>query len=279
MSKIVQKKIDISVKIKTAFVKVRTNQISISFTKPIFYMNLQQINEAKSVSVIWRRNKKELESKSGVIDPNTHETKIDDIFKMKTALDFDLDEHKFQPKMSILELVFSETKQAIGHAEFDLGQYTNKMRDSTVKTILDLRSDKFPGCQIYIYVFIQLLDSLPEKATAGTMYQKSGTLLNPRSSIMPSQDDTVATIEEFDPNANAFDKQKKILLSEKQTLEAQQIKYEQENERLQFKLDQANGDQMQDFQKLLQQKYGTKSNIKKKIEKYSKQESIIIKVL
>jgi len=75
MSKIVQKKIDISVKIKTAFVK--------------------QIDEAKSVSVIWRRNKKELESKSGVIDPNTHETKIDDIFKMKTALDFDLDEHKF----------------------------------------------------------------------------------------------------------------------------------------------------------------------------------------
>ena len=240
-------------------------------------MNLQQIDEAKSVSVIWRRNKKELESKSGVIDPNTHETKIDDIFKMKTALDFDLDEHKFQPKMSILELVFSETKQAIGHAEFDLGQYTNKMRDSTVKTILDLRSDKFPGCQIYIYVFIQLLDPLPE---AKPMYEKIGTQLNPRQSmIMPSQDDTVATIEEFDPNANAFDKQKKILLNEKQTLEAQQIKFEQENERLQFKLDQAKGDQMKDFQKLLQQKYGTKSNIKKKIEKYSKQESIIIKVL
>jgi len=39
--------------------------------------------------------------------------------------------------------------------------------------------------------------------------------------FMPSQDDTVATIEEFDPNANAFDKQKKILLNEKQTLEAQ----------------------------------------------------------
>ena len=198
-------------------------------------MNLQQIDEAKSVSVIWRRNKKELESKSGVIDPNTHETKIDDIFKMKTALDFDLDEHKFQPKMSILELVFSETKQAIGHAEFDLGQYTNKMRDSTVKTILDLRSDKFPGCQIYIYVFIQLLDPLPE---AKPMYDKIGTQLNPRQSMfMPSQDDTVATIEEFDPNANAFDKQKKILLNEKQTLEAQQIKFEQENERLQFKLD------------------------------------------
>jgi|TARA_B110000305_G_C19342832_1_gene590063 hypothetical protein len=96
---------------------------------------------------------------------------------MKTALDFDLDEHKFLPKMSILELVFSETKQAIGHAEFDLGQYTNKMRDSTVKTILDLRSDKFPGCQIYIYVFINLLDALPDKATP---YDKMGTMRDPR---------------------------------------------------------------------------------------------------
>ena len=47
--------------------------------------------------------------------------------------------------MSILELVFSETKQPIGFAEFDLGAYTNKIRDSTVKTILDLKSDTFPG--------------------------------------------------------------------------------------------------------------------------------------
>jgi hypothetical protein len=56
--------------------------------------------------------------------------------------------------MSILELVFSETKQPIGFAEFDLGAYTNKIRDSTVKTILDLKSDTFPGAQIYIYVNI-----------------------------------------------------------------------------------------------------------------------------
>jgi hypothetical protein len=84
---------------------------------------------------------------------------------MKTSLEFDINEYKFESKMSILELVFSETKQAIGHAEFDLGSYTNKIRDTTVKTILDLKSEKFPGAQIYIYVNIQLLDPLPEKTS------------------------------------------------------------------------------------------------------------------
>lgn len=49
-----------------------------------------------------------------------------------------------------------------------MGAYTNKIRDSTVKTILDLKSDTFPGAQIYIYVNIQLLDPLPEKKTANT---------------------------------------------------------------------------------------------------------------
>jgi len=87
---IVQKKIDISLKIKSAFVN--------------------QINEAKSVSVIWRRGQRELDSKPGLIDPATHNAKIDDIFKMKTSLDFDMNEFKFESKMSILELVFSETK-------------------------------------------------------------------------------------------------------------------------------------------------------------------------
>ena len=66
---VTQKKIDLSLKVKTVFV--------------------QQINEPKSVSVIWRRGKRELESKAGVIDINTHDAKIDDIFKMKTSLDFD----------------------------------------------------------------------------------------------------------------------------------------------------------------------------------------------
>lgn len=90
---------------------------------------------------MWRRGKRELDSKPGTIDPKTHDAKIDDIFKMKTSLDFDEDEYKFQSKMSILELVFFETKQAIGHVEFDLGTYTNKIRDTMNKCVLDLKSD------------------------------------------------------------------------------------------------------------------------------------------
>jgi hypothetical protein len=106
------------------------------------------------VSVIWRRGKRELESKAGSIDVNSHDAKIDDIFKMKTSLEFDQDEFKFLPKLTILELVFAETKQAIGYAEFDLGFYANKNRDGTVKKILDLKSDTFPGSQIFIYINI-----------------------------------------------------------------------------------------------------------------------------
>ena len=98
----------------------------------------------------------------------THDVKIDDIFKMKTSLDFDDDEYKFQTKMSILELVFADTRQSIGFVEFDLGSYTNKVRDSMVKTVLDLKSDNYPGSQIYIYVNITLLDPLPEKSTPGS---------------------------------------------------------------------------------------------------------------
>ena len=93
------------------------------------------------MSVIWRRGKRDLDSKPGTIDPKTHDAKIDDIFTMKTAVDFDTDEYKFQSKMSILELIFVDTKAAIGHTEFDIGAYTNKIRGTSVKTVLDLKSD------------------------------------------------------------------------------------------------------------------------------------------
>ena len=47
------------------------------------------IEEAESVTVIWRRGTRDLESKSGKVDLETHLAKIDEIFKMKTSLDFD----------------------------------------------------------------------------------------------------------------------------------------------------------------------------------------------
>lgn len=125
------------------------------------------MNEPKKFSVIWRRGKRELDSKVGTIDTKTHDVKIDDIFKMKTALDFDDDEYKFQPKQSILELMFSDTRQSVGFIEFDLGSYANKIRDQMSKMVLDLKSEKYPGSQIYIYVNIQLLDPLPQRAIAG----------------------------------------------------------------------------------------------------------------
>ena len=100
-----------------------------------------------------------------MIDPATNTAKIDDVFKMKTSLDYDVDSNKFQQKMSVIELQFNETNDVIGHCEFDLGMYGNRLRDNkTVKTTLDLRSDSFPGCQVSIYVNVTLLDELPKKS-------------------------------------------------------------------------------------------------------------------
>jgi hypothetical protein len=48
---------------------------------------------------------------------------------MKTSLEFDAQDQKFCDKLSILELIFAETKQSIGHVEFDLGKYANKIKE------------------------------------------------------------------------------------------------------------------------------------------------------
>ena len=81
------------------------------------------------MSVVWRRGNRELESKRGIIAVQNHQAPIDDIFKMKTSLDYDVEEQKFCNKMSILELIFADTKQSIGFVEFDLGIYTNKIKE------------------------------------------------------------------------------------------------------------------------------------------------------
>jgi len=82
-----------------------------------------------------------------MIDPATNTAKIDNSFTKKTFLKYNIDTGKFQPTISVIELQFAETKAVIGHCEFDLGMYGNRLRDNkTVKTTLDLRSDSFPGC-------------------------------------------------------------------------------------------------------------------------------------
>ena len=194
---------------------------------------------------------------------------------MKTALEYDAEEGKFQPKLSILELVFTETKQAIGFAEFDLGAYTNKIKDSTVKTILDLKSEKFPGCQIYIYVNIQLLDPLPDKPSVKS---SMGSLM-PTAPGLGSSMLEGSVSQTFDPNQNAFEMKKGELLQEIKDLNEQKIKLEQEQERLQFQKKMAQAELCQEVPKLLLEKTNTMQDIKSKIEKYAKQESIIIKVL
>ena len=56
------------------------------------------------MKVVWSRGKGQLESKIGIIDPKTHEAKIDDIFKMNTTLDYDMLEYKFMPKNSVISI-------------------------------------------------------------------------------------------------------------------------------------------------------------------------------
>jgi hypothetical protein len=60
--------------------------------------------------VIWRRGKNDLETLSGEIDPSTHEAQINDVIRMTTSLNFDIDAQKFESKMSHLNLVFFDTK-------------------------------------------------------------------------------------------------------------------------------------------------------------------------
>ena len=148
------------------------------------------------------------------------------------------------------------------------------IKDSTVKTILDLKSEKFPGCQIFIYVNIQLLDPLPEK---GSGKVKPGAV-DPNQTLMGSQYDAT-TAGPFDANQNAFDMKKAELLAEIKELNESKIRLEQEQERLIFQKKMAESELVSKVPELLLAKTNTKKDITAKIDKYAKQESIIIKVL
>ena len=96
-----QVKIDISIKIKTAFVKVRSSSQFNSKLISFIYVT-QQIKDPKKVVVVWVRGKRNLDSQVGEINPETHTATIDDVFKMKTSLEYDMDRCKFEPKMSVI---------------------------------------------------------------------------------------------------------------------------------------------------------------------------------
>lgn len=131
--------------------------------------------------------------------------------------------------MSILELMFAETKQSIGHVEFDLGTYTNQMKDTMKKIILDLKSEKYPGSQIYLYINIQVLDPLPERPVEGRPSTIMGGGMRASTII---GDGGV----KFDEKANQYDIQIQDLQKDIRELEDERGKVEQQNERLKFSL-------------------------------------------
>ena len=89
--------------------------------------------------------------------------------------------------------------------------YANRIRDKTVKTTLDLKSDKFPGCQIYIYVNVSVLDALPEKGskassptkTPGSGQKSGGNNMTNAIGL------SISKAVDYDKSANQFEITKK----------------------------------------------------------------------
>ena len=206
-----------------------------------------------------------------MIDPANNTSKIDDVFKMKTSLDYDMDKGKFEAKMSVIELQFAETKDVIGHTEFDLGLYGNRLRDNkTVKTTLDLRSDHFPGCQVLIYVNVTLLDELPTAGSNTKKENKAGSATKYGTTVEkgdPSLMASSAIDAKHDPNLNKFMQQKEQMANEIKQLEKTQTQLNQNQERLKFFIKQTEMEKSDNIADLLQKKSKALAKCKKEIEK------------
>ena len=117
----------------------------------------------------------------------------------------------------------------------NLGVYTNKIRDQLVKTILDLKSDKFPGCQIYIYVQINLLDKLPDKANNAAAVKNVLTdaiqSKMKEASILAKAN---SNSSKLDQEKNLFELQKRNLTKDLANMEENKQKSEQMHDRLKF---------------------------------------------
>ena len=64
--------------------------------------------------------------------------------------------------MTHFELKFTGSSEVIAVFEFDIGSYAGEASDDRMKTLFDLKSEKYYGSQIDIVLRIEHLDQLPE---------------------------------------------------------------------------------------------------------------------
>jgi len=64
--------------------------------------------------------------------------------------------------MTHFELKSTSDGEVIAVFEFDIGSYAGEASDDRVKTLFDLKSEKYYGSQIDIVLSIEHLDQLPE---------------------------------------------------------------------------------------------------------------------
>ena len=88
---------------------------------------------------------------------------------------------------------------------------------------MDLKSEKFPGAQIYIYVNIQLLDPLPERSSKGNDDN------NRTTTVKPGKKGDLIDLNQNKKILKEIEGKRQVdLLMEKK------IHLEQENDRLKF---------------------------------------------
>ena len=114
---------------------------------------------------------------------------------MKTSLDMDVKEQTFEPKITVMSLVFTDTKDEIGHYDFNLATYANQFLQATkeysveaqtpkkVKKVLDLKSEKFPGSQIYIYILITFEEKPPTLQSLDPLKAIKGSIMNKMANV------------------------------------------------------------------------------------------------
>lgn len=114
----------------------------------------------------------------------------------------------------------TDSKHPIGFYEFDLGSFTNKFRGQTKKMYLDLKSDKYPGCQIYIYTNITV-EKMPPPPPKNLATPGAGV---PRGTIVANPATVNSEVAVVDPKLNALEKKRNELVTEVGRLEDQKNK-------------------------------------------------------